>query len=62
LLAKLKQKAYNKAPQPVISDNGGSKSNKANKIMMNLESTESKKVLTDVDKMKSLMGYTKNTQ
>jgi hypothetical protein len=62
MLAKLKQKAYNKAPQPVVSDNGGSKSDKASKIMMNLESTESKKVLTDVDKMKSLMGYTKNTQ
>ena len=62
LLNRLKQKAYNKSAQPVVSDNGGSKSDKASKIMMNLESTESKKVLTDVDKMKSLMGYSKNTQ
>jgi hypothetical protein len=62
LLAKLKKKAYNKAPQPVVSDNGGSKPDKVSKIMMNLESTESKKVITDIDKMKNLMSYNKNSQ
>jgi hypothetical protein len=62
MLAKLKQKAYNKAPQPVVSDNGGSKQDKGSKIMMKLESTENKKVISDVDKMKSLMSYNKNSQ
>ena len=61
LLAKLKSKAYNKSPQPV-NDVAGNKTDKASKIMLNLESTENKKVITDIDKIKNLMGYNKNTQ
>jgi hypothetical protein len=61
LLAKVKRQAYNKAPQPV-NDVAGNKTDKASKIMLNLESTENKKVITDIDKIKNLMGYIKNTQ
>ena len=61
LLAKVKRQAYNKSPQPV-NDVAGNKTDKASKIMLNLESTENKKVITDIDKIKNLMGYIKNTQ
>ena len=63
LLAKLKRKAYNKSPQPVVNDNVGSgKDTKASKIMMKLESKEDKLVLEDVEKIKNLFSYGKKTQ
>lgn len=60
-LAKLKKKAYNKAPQPVVSDKSGSESG-ANKIMMKLESVNGSEVITEMEKMKSLIGYSRKTQ
>lgn len=60
-LAKLKKKAYNKAPQPVVSDKSGSESG-ADKIMMKLESVNGGEVITEMEKMKSLIGYNRKTQ
>jgi hypothetical protein len=60
-LSKLKKKAYNKAPQPVVTDKSGSESG-ADKIMMKLESTDKQNVLTEMEKMKSLIGYDRKTQ
>ena len=37
LLAKIKRKAYNKSPQPVVSDKSGETTDKVSKIMMKLE-------------------------
>lgn len=62
LLAKIKRKAYNKSPQPILSDRSGSENDKASKIMMKLESTENKVVLEDIQKMKNLIDYGKKTQ
>ena len=61
LLGKLKRQAYNKAPQPV-SDVTGNKTDKASKIMLKLESEENRPVISDIDKMKTLMGYNRKTQ
>ena len=61
LLAKVKKKAYNKAPQPV-NDEAGENTDKASKILMKLESTENKKVLNEINQMKGLIGYNKKTQ
>lgn len=63
MLAKIKRKAYNKAPQPVVNDNAGE--NEGDKIMTKLESIEPKaktKLNEEFDRMKSLMGYTQKTQ
>jgi hypothetical protein len=62
LLAKLKRKAYNKSPQPVVNDNTGNQTDKASKIMMKLESKEEKLVLEDIKKIKNLLSYGKKTQ
>ena len=62
LLAKIKRKAYNKSPQPILTDRSGSENDKASKIMMKLESTENKVVLEDIQKMKNLIDYGKKTQ
>jgi hypothetical protein len=62
LLAKLKRKAYNKAPQPVLTDKSGSDNDKASKIMMKLESENERKVMTDIEKMKNLISYGAKTQ
>ena len=62
LLAKIKRKAYNKSPQPVLTDKSGSESDKASKIMMKLESKEERKVISDIEKMKNLISYGKKTQ
>jgi hypothetical protein len=59
--AKAKRQAYNKAPQPVVTDKSGSESG-ADKIMMKLESTDKQNVLTEMEKMKSLIGYDRKTQ
>jgi hypothetical protein len=62
LLAKLKRKAYNKSPQPVVNDNTGNQTDNASKIMMKLESKEEKLVLEDIKKIKNLLSYGKKTQ
>lgn len=62
LLAKMKRKAYNKSPQPILSDKSGSETDKASKLMMKLESTDGKIVLEEIQKMKNLIDYGKKTQ
>jgi hypothetical protein len=62
LLAKVKRKAYNKSPQPVIGDKSGNETDKASKIMMKLESENERKVMSDMEKMKTLISYDKKTQ
>jgi len=62
LLGKIKRKAYNKSPQPVVNDNSGNKTDKASKIMMKLESQNERKVISDIEKMKDLISYGKKTQ
>ena len=61
LLGQIKKKAYNKAPQPV-NDEAGENADKASKILMKLESVEDKKVITEIETMKNLIGYTQKTQ
>lgn len=76
LLGALKKQAYNKSPQPVVTDeagevtNGGknatNKSNtKVNKIMNQLESTQEKKTKLlneEITKMSNLLNYNRKTQ
>ena len=76
LLGALKKQAYNKSPQPVVTDvagettkgekNTSNKSNtKANKIMNQLESTQEKKTKLlneEINKMNRMLGYNKKTQ
>lgn len=63
MLAKIKRKAYNKAPQPVVNDNAGE--NEGDKIMTKLESVEPKKaqkINEEFDRIQKLMGYNRKTQ
>ena len=63
MLAKIKRKAYNKAPQPIIQDNTGE--DNAGKLMMKLESTNEKNNIIlneEFDRMKQLLNYNKKTQ
>ena len=63
LLAKIKRKAYNKAPQPVVTDKSGE--NKGDKIMTKLESIDEKKkqkINEDYTRILDLMSYKKSTQ
>jgi len=63
LLAKIKRKAYNKAPQPVVTDKSGE--NAGDKIMTKLESIDEKKkqkINEDYTRILDLMSYKKNTQ
>jgi hypothetical protein len=63
LLGKLKRKAYNKAPQPVINDKAGD--DKGSDIMTKLESVNDKKakqINEEFNRMKSLIGYNQKTQ
>jgi hypothetical protein len=76
LLGALKKQAYNKSPQPVVTDEAGevtkgeknttNKSNtKANKIMNQLESTQDKKnklLNEEINKMSNLLNYNRKTQ
>jgi hypothetical protein len=62
LLGKLKRKAYNKSAQPVVSDKTGNETDKASKIMMKLESTKTKNLNEEFDRIKGLMGYQEKTQ
>ena len=61
--AKNRRKAYNKAPQPVISDSTSEGSGKG--IHINVESVNDKqtqKLTEEFTRMKQLMGYEDNTQ
>jgi hypothetical protein len=63
MLAKIKRKAYNKAPQPILQDKSGNDS--GSKLMMKLESNDEKsknKINEEFDRMKNLMGYNQKTQ
>ena len=63
MLAKIKRKAYNKAPQPILQDKTGE--DNAGKLMMKLESTDEKqkqKLNEEFERMKLLTGYNKKTQ
>jgi ribosomal protein L32 len=63
LLAKIKRKAYNKAPQSVVIDKSGE--NEGDKIMTKLESIDEKKkqkINEDFTRIMNLMTYKKNTQ
>ena len=63
MLAKIKRKAYNKAPQPIVQDK--SDGDDASKLMLKLESEnkkEVKKLNEEFDKMKRLITYSKKTQ
>jgi hypothetical protein len=63
MLAKIKRKAYNKAPQPVVNDTAGE--DEGDKIMAKLESIDEKqkqKINEEFGRMKTLMGYTQKTQ
>jgi hypothetical protein len=63
LLAKIKRKAYNKSPQPIISDKSGE--DESDKLMTKLESTTDKKqkqISEEFNRMKSLIAYDRKTQ
>ena len=63
MLAKIKRKAYNKAPQPIVQDNNDG--DDASKLMLKLESENKKEVKIlneEFDKMKRLITYNKKTQ
>jgi len=63
-LAKIKRKAYNKAPQPIVQDNTDG-DGAASKLMLKLESENEKttqKLNEEFDRMKQLLGYSKKTQ
>jgi hypothetical protein len=61
--AKAKRAAYNKSPQPVVTDKPGQESGKG--LDIKVESTESKtgvKLNEEFEKMKSLISYDRKTQ
>jgi hypothetical protein len=63
MLAKIKRKAYNKSPQPIVSDKSGEDS--SDKLMVKLESIDDKKtkqINEEFGRMKSLIGYDRKTQ
>lgn len=63
LLGKIKQKAYNKAPQPAVIDKTGE--DKGTKILTKLESVEPKEdknLNEEFDRMKQLLSYNRKTQ
>lgn len=75
LLGAVKAQAYNKAPQPIVTDEAGESTsgghsnlklnNKANKILKQLESTEEKKkklIKEEFNKMTHLIKYNRKTQ
>lgn len=62
-LAKIKRKAYNKAPQPAVIDKSGD--DKGTNILTKLESVEEKKqnkINEEFDRMKNLISYNQKTQ
>lgn len=63
LLAKIKRKAYNKAPQPAVIDK--TDKDKGTNILMKLESKEDKKQMKineEFERMKTLIDYSSKTQ
>ena len=63
MIGKLKRKAYNKSPQPIVTDEAGDGG--VGKLMTKLESTDEKtqnKINEEFDRMKNLMGYNQKTQ
>ena len=63
LLGKIKQKAYNKSPQPIVTDNTGEDA--GSKLLMKLESETPKKLENlneEFDRMKQLFSYNRKTQ
>jgi hypothetical protein len=61
--AKAKRAAYNKSPQPVISDKHGQESGKGIDIKVeSIESKTDKKLNEEFEKMKSLISYDRKTQ
>jgi len=59
-LHRLKQQSYNKSPQPVFNEKSGQEKGKG--INIKLESTEDKKVISEMEKIKNLIGYNRKTQ
>jgi hypothetical protein len=59
-LDKLKKQSYKKSPQPVFNEKSGQE--KGEGIKIKLESTEDKKVISEITKMKDLIGYNRKTQ
>jgi hypothetical protein len=63
LLGKVKKKAYNKAPQPIVTDKTGE--DEGDKIMRRLESIDDKsktKINEEFSRMKQLLSYNRKTQ
>lgn len=63
LLGKIKQKAYNKAPQPAVIDKTGN--DEGDKLLTRLESTtpiENKKLNEEFNKINVLINYDRKTQ
>lgn len=60
MLAKIKRKAYNKSPQPVLSDKSGE--DEGSKLMMKLESKNVEKINEEFSRMQHLIDYNKKTQ
>jgi hypothetical protein len=63
LLGKAKKKAYNKAPQPIVTDKTGE--DEGDKIMRRLESIDDKsktKINEEFSRMKQLLSYNRKTQ
>jgi hypothetical protein len=63
LLGKIKQKAYNKAPQPAVIDKTGD--DEGNRLLKRLESTspsEKKKLNEEFSKINNLINYDRKTQ
>lgn len=63
MLGKIKRKAYNKAPQPIVQDSAGE--DEGSKLMMKLESIDEKtqnKINEEFNRMKNLIGYNQKTQ
>jgi len=62
-LSKAKRAAYNKSPQPVVSDKPGQESGKGLDIKVeSIESKTDKKLNEEFEKMKSLISYDRKTQ
>jgi hypothetical protein len=59
---KAKRAAYNKAPQPVISDKPGQESGKGLNIKTESTDKKTKQINEEFDRIKSLMGYNQKTQ
>jgi hypothetical protein len=60
MLAKIKRKAYNKAPQPIVSDKSGEDA--GSKLMMKLESKKQQQLMEEIQKINNLTSYNKSTQ